>query len=199
MKIYILRHEDRTMDATFFSPLTQKGLEKSQKLIKVLKAKKINKIYSSPYIRTLQTVHPYSKYSGIKINLEYSLSEIQHPHIIPEKSYQVTLPEYIAESFNYNPKYSSMIYPNSFIYPEDEKNVSKRVKKFLEKLLQDKLETNDHILIVGHQIVMNSLLKVATKNMEQKVDFDYNYPKGALTQIFNKDEWLFESINWEKI
>ena len=33
MKIFILRHEDRTMDGTFFSPLTQDGLDKSIKLI----------------------------------------------------------------------------------------------------------------------------------------------------------------------
>ena len=35
MKIYILRHEDRTMDCTFFSPLTQKGLENAIDLIHI--------------------------------------------------------------------------------------------------------------------------------------------------------------------
>ena len=33
MKIFILRHEDRTQDATFFSPLTSTGLEKSELLV----------------------------------------------------------------------------------------------------------------------------------------------------------------------
>ena len=37
MKIYILRHEDRTMDLTFFSPLTKNGLEKSINLISYIK------------------------------------------------------------------------------------------------------------------------------------------------------------------
>ena len=36
MKIYIIRHEDRTMDLTFFSPLTKTGLDNSVKLIKDL-------------------------------------------------------------------------------------------------------------------------------------------------------------------
>ena len=58
MKIYILRHEDRTMDLTFFSPLTKNGLEKSVKLIDHLEKERINVIYSSPYIRTLQTIYP---------------------------------------------------------------------------------------------------------------------------------------------
>ena len=61
MKIYLLRHEDRTQDATFFSPLTKQGLENSVKLIKDLEKSNINIVYSSPFIRTLQTIHPYVK------------------------------------------------------------------------------------------------------------------------------------------
>ena len=66
MKLYILRHEDRTMDLTFFSPLTKNGLEKSIDLINYLEKEKINLIYSSPYIRTLQTIYPYSKIYNLK-------------------------------------------------------------------------------------------------------------------------------------
>ena len=36
MRLYILRHEDRTMDASFFSPLTKEGLDNSVKLIDIL-------------------------------------------------------------------------------------------------------------------------------------------------------------------
>ena len=60
MKIYILRHEQRTKDASFFSPLTKKGHENAKNLVDTLKKLNINKIYCSPYIRTLQTIHPYS-------------------------------------------------------------------------------------------------------------------------------------------
>ena len=49
MKIFILRHEDRTQDATF-SPLTSTGLERSELLVNILKKHKINKIYSSPLL-----------------------------------------------------------------------------------------------------------------------------------------------------
>ena len=96
MKLYILRHEDKTQDATFFSPLTKQGLENATKLINELEKVEISHIYSSPYIRTLQTVHPYCKKHDLKIKLEYGLSEINHEDIIPKKSYQIRLPEYIA-------------------------------------------------------------------------------------------------------
>lgn len=198
MKIYILRHEDRTMDGTFFSPLTQDGLDNSIKLIEILSKCKIDTIYSSPFIRTLQTVLPYAKSKGLKINLEHSLAEIQHPHLIPVKSYQINLPVYIAEQFNYNPNYTSCLSPSNHTYPEDESCVNKRVKKFIAKIVQDMAKKNNNILIVTHQIVCNCLLKLATKKMgDICIECSYNYPKGAVTKIFDTDEWVFEPLNWK--
>lgn len=199
MKIFILRHEDRTQDATFFSPLTSTGLERSEVLVDVLKKNKINKIYSSPFIRTLQTINPYCEKCGVKVNLEYSLSEIQHPVIIPEKSYQVRLPTYMAHNFNSNDKYKSLLDPIDHVYPEDEVNVSKRVRHFLNTLFNNKLNRSDNILLVTHQVVCNEILKIATKNMRGiDITSTFNYPRGGLTEVFNKDEWLFEPLNWER-
>jgi len=42
MRLYILCHEDKTQDATFFSPLTKQGLENSIKIIDDLKKEHIN-------------------------------------------------------------------------------------------------------------------------------------------------------------
>jgi broad specificity phosphatase PhoE len=195
MRIYILRHEDRTMDATFFSPLTKDGLNSSVKLADVLKKESINKIYSSPFIRTLQTVYPYTQSTNRKVNLEYSLSEVQHPHIIPEKSYQVTLPEYIAESFNYNPKYISMLNPIDHVYPESEKDVETRVKNFIKKLIHTNYLTDNNILLVTHQIVCNIIIKFATKNIKNNING--NYPRGALSLVLDNTIWTFKTINWE--
>jgi broad specificity phosphatase PhoE len=200
MKIYILRHEDRTMDGTFFSPLTQDGLDNSIKLIETLNKCKIDCIYSSPFIRTLQTVLPYAKSRNLKINLEHSLAEIQHPHLIPVKSYQINLPQYIAEQFNYNPIYTSYLNPANHTYPEDEKCVAARVKTFVSKMVKEMADKNNNILIVSHQIVCNCLLKLATKRMGSiSIDYSYNYPKGGLTKIFDTEEWVFEAINWKFI
>jgi broad specificity phosphatase PhoE len=200
MKIYILRHEDRTMDGTFFSPLTQDGLDNSIKLIEILNKCNIDVIYSSPFIRTLQTVLPYSKSKGIKINIEHSLSEIQHPHLIPIKSYQINLPIYIAEQFNYNPNYASCLNPVNHNYPEDEKSVNNRVKIFITKMITEMAESKHNILIVSHQIVCNYLLKLATKKTKGiNIESTYNYPKGGITKIFDTDTWGFEPINWKFI
>ena len=38
-------------------------------------------------IRTLQTIYPFSKESNIKVNVDYSLSEIQQPDLITPNSF----------------------------------------------------------------------------------------------------------------
>ena len=201
MKIYLLRHTDSTMDATMFSPLTKEGLDQSKKLVKVLTKEKIDTIYSSPFIRTLQTIYPYAKKNNLPINVDYSLSEIQHPIIIAEKSYQITLPQYIADSFNISSEYTSTMNPSDYSYPEDDKIVEKRVKKFMTKLVTDNINNKCTIVIVTHQVVCNIILKFATRKQTSSVNIDstYNYMKGGLTRVFSKDKWVFEPINWEYI
>ena len=200
MKLYILRHEDRTQDATFFSPLTKQGLENSIKLIDILEKQEINNIYSSPYIRTLQTIYPYSKKNNFKIKLEYGLCEINHQDIIPKNSYNVRLPEYIAEKFNYELEYNEKIAPEEISYPEDEKKVCKRIKNILKYImLKHNNSDNDNIILVTHQIVCNLILKIVKKSgvLQLKNKELKTYPKGGLTKVFDHTSWVCKPINWE--
>ena len=201
MKIYILRHEDRTMDCTFFSPLTQKGLENSIDLIDTLKKCKINLIFSSPFIRTLQTVYPYSEKYSININLEYSLAEFQHDDLIPKRSYSVRLPEYLAKDFNYNNEYNSEFEPENFNYPEKIDDVKRRVKHFFSNMIMNYHSKDVNILIVTHQLPCNILSKLAYEKRKENTDSEYsidvNYPTGALTKIFDNNQWKFDTLNWE--
>lgn len=210
MKIYILRHEDRTMDLTFFSPLTKKGLEKSLKISDELEKLNINSIYSSPYIRTLQTIYPYSKKTRIPIKLDYSLTEMYQSDNIPKKSYLITLPEYIAESFNHDQNYKSSINPNQVEFPERVSEFKKRVKNFMNELIVNNHKTEKNIILVTHQGVVDVINKIISKSKNKPTDSDvridanstikekdsFYYPKGALTKIFENNKWTFEKINW---
>ena len=207
MKIYVLRHEDRTMDLTFFSPLTKNGLEKSVKISEVLKKINIDNIYSSPYIRTLQTVYPYSKDNRLPIKLDYSLTELYQSDNIPKKSYSVTLPEYIAESFNYDDSYTSSIKPTEIQFPESITNFKKRVKNFLNEIIINNHKTDKTIILVTHQgvinVINNIIKKSKTTDVDKKLDAnstvkdnEFKYPKGAITKVFEDNKWTFEKINW---
>lgn len=188
MKIYLLRHEDRTMDKTMFSPLTSEGLNNSQKLKKLLDEIKIDTIYSSPYLRTLQTIYPYSSSKNLEIKVDYSLSEINYPKMIPEDSYQVRMPEYLLEMFNGRDK--SILQPEDFKYPEGKEDVKKRVKVFLKMLLEQNKDKNKNIIICTHQIIINIILEIANIKKED------NYPTGGLSKIFDVKVWKYEKLNF---
>jgi len=200
MNIYIVRHEDRTQDATFFSPLTDVGLTNSDKLKETLKMLQIDQIYSSPFIRTLQTVFPYSNSSNIKIKAEYSLGEKIDSFIIPENSYQIKLPQYISKSFNVDPSYTSLLQPENNKFNESFSDVESRIKLFLKKIIKQNCKKQTNILLVTHQAVACAILKIIkSKDISQNLNFignKYPYPKGGLTKIFDQNKWDFDPINW---
>ena len=196
MKLYILRHEDRTEDATFFSPLTEYGLNNSNILKETLKKININDIYSSPYIRTLQTVYPFSKAFNIQIKADYSLGEKINSFIIPEKSYKVKLPLYIAKSFNVDNKYKSIIGPEKYKFNESIHDVENRTKLFLRTIIKQNCKKETNILIVTHQAIVSCILKIIkSKNITKEILSNNPYPKGGLTLIFD-NKWTFNPINW---
>jgi broad specificity phosphatase PhoE len=195
MKIYILRHEDRTQDCSFFSPLTKLGLDNSIKLINYLKKENINNIYCSPFIRTLQTIYPFVKVNNKKINLEYGLCEIHHPDLIPKKAVGINLPEYLAESFNCNINYKSFIKSTEIVYPENNIEVSKRVKKLLHKLILENYKSDENFLLVTHQSVCCELLKIVNKNIKLEPSVITSYDKGKLSLIYDNDIWTYKPIN----
>lgn len=196
MILYILRHEDRTQDCSFFSPLTENGLMNADKLVKILEKENINTIYSSPFIRTLQTIYPYSKKMNININIEYGLSEIHHDSIISKKSVGLILPSYLAKYYNYNSKYKTVIKPNEISYPENEKMVSSRLKVFLTSIIEKHFNTNDKIIIVTHQTLCKDIIGICKKNgVNINPDIYNNYRKGLLCQVFNKCSWNIKYIN----
>ena len=201
MIIYILRHEDRTKDATFFSPLTEEGLANSNTLKETLKMINIDQIYSSPFIRTLQTAFPYSNESNIKIKVDYSLGEKIDAYIIPENSYKVRLPNYIAKSFNVDSNYQTLFEPENFKFNETMVDVENRTKIFLKNIIKQNCKKNTNILIVTHQAIASVILKIIkSKKITDSLVFEgnkYPYPKGGLTKIFDVNKWTFKPINWK--
>ena len=195
MKLYILRHEDRTKDCTLFSPLTELGLSNSFKLKTILNNENINIIYSSPYIRALQTVYFYSDKHNIKINIEEGLSEIQIENILPKQSIGVTLPVYIMKKYNYNSNYTSIVPNNEIKYPEKYCDVLERTKKILSYILSKYYNTDFNILIVTHQTTCKCLINIVNKLLiNYSKNKDFIYEKGELTLIFENNSFLIKKI-----
>jgi broad specificity phosphatase PhoE len=193
MKLYILRHEERPEDCSFFTPLTENGLNNAVKIAKILQNEKINLIFCSPFIRTLQTIFPYAKKNNILINLEYSLSEIHHQDIIPKKALGIELPYYLAKGFNVNFGYKSFINSKEIIYPEKYIDVSRRLRRFLKEIFIKYINTDYNIIIVTHQSLCVSSLKINKDIINHKIV--KNYPLGKICLIYDNNKWSFKEIN----
>ena len=71
-----MRHCERNiMDCGFESPLLPIGIHNAKNLYGQMNFMNIDTIYSSPFLRTIQTVDFYSKIKNIPINIDYSLAE----------------------------------------------------------------------------------------------------------------------------
>ena len=185
MKIILLRHEDREKFPGFYSNLTEKGFNNSIKLIKKLDKYKIDIMYSSPYVRTLQTIYPYSIYSKKKVNIEYGLSEYRHnPYfLIENKIYNISDIEDNNLLSIINNKYKSKfkIDDYDYILLELEYNLEERVKKFFNKLIKNKNNKNKCILIVSHRGVINMIKKLY---FNKRNNISNDFPTGSY-EIYN--------------
>ncbi len=76
-KIYFVRHSirDLTNQEDQTAPLTQKGQQLADQLKYFFAEKQIQHIYSSPYLRTLQTIRPTAELLGLDILTEHDLRE----------------------------------------------------------------------------------------------------------------------------
>lgn len=196
MKIYLIRHEERVNDASFFAPLTKTGLINSSLLVEDLENLDITKIYSSPTIRCMQTIYPYSKKMFIPINLDYSLLESKSENNFTSYSKNVTLPLYIAETFNYNPDYISLIRTTNINYPETKEEMYKRVTKFLEHIIKIYSNTKENIIFVTHRLLSESIMNFLNEKSDIKPDYKSmtNYKMGQLTLIYD-NKLTFKKIN----
>jgi broad specificity phosphatase PhoE len=75
-EIYLVRHAEKQNDGTRNPPLSNAGILRANNLAEQLSSKNINVIYSTNYKRTLQTVYPLAKKSGIEI-ITYSPRKLE--------------------------------------------------------------------------------------------------------------------------
>lgn len=166
-KVYLLRHEQRGSQISFETPLTPHGLENAETIVcSQLEQLSIGTIYSSPFIRTLQTILPFCKKTGKKVNLEWSI--VESCPFSPE----------IPEKFNeiINPNYSSF---TPYKIPEDTdifdfEDLKVRVKTFIESL-----DRSENILLVTHMPVINAVLSY--KGLEWIQMYTHHQPGSILS------------------
>lgn len=186
MKLYVMRHCERNMnDVSFESPLIYEGQMNAKKKYDEMNKKKIDRIYSSPFLRTIQTADFYSKIKEIPVNIDYSIAEYAatDDKINMYSINNFEIPDTWKNNFHIN--LNKMIH-NKYNKDETAKDAIYRVFKFLLHLKMKYQGTNKNILIVTHMSIVNIILGL--KNHFTNIDdidkyIENFYPMGNITEF----------------
>ena len=177
MQLILLRHEDRFEDPTLLTELTKKGKTKSKELVDILSEYKIDSIYSSPFIRTLQTINHVSTVIDKQIRVDNGLYEYMIEGVFkPHQYYGFTNKSYyklINTDFNVDPDYKSMVV-EPVTKLENDAILMKRVNVFLTKLMESNVDKT--VLLVSHLSPLNAIIRT----YDPSHDLDYPIPMGGL-------------------
>ena len=180
MKIILLRHEERDKDPSFDVHLNANGLIKRNTILSRLKENNIevDLIFSSPFLRCLETVLPICNSYHKDINVDYSLSEFFDIEYFGDKK-----PRYFTlnelDSYPVNLTYLSTLPLPEFKDNYDWDSLQSRLKIFLTNIKER--YPNKVILIVSHLSVINALLNLnnISRTMEEPLGM------GKMTHIDN--------------
>ena len=181
LKLYVLRHEERDLhDPSFNIHLTTNGKERANGVLKEeLEKLNITHVYTSPFIRCLQTIHPYCKSRGIKPMVDYSLYEYLDHRIFRYQTARRTL--YTTEQYHYEVdlNYKSVYKTPPVCMPiETSDEVKGRVKEFVGTHLLTDTGIEKTVLLCTHQAIVEMLLEEfhGTKP-------DGSYPMGLVSPL----------------
>jgi 2,3-bisphosphoglycerate-dependent phosphoglycerate mutase len=182
MKLYIMRHCERNLNnCSFESPLLDIGHINAKKLCIIMKNYNINTIYSSPFLRSIQTGYYYSKKNNIPINIDYSLCEFMD---IKDKNLMYSINNYNIpnewrQNYNIN---TEQMFKTNFNNNESITICINRVNEFLNYIENKYRNINKNILLITHMSIINIILHIK-KNTSENFDIDKYYPMGLITNI----------------
>jgi broad specificity phosphatase PhoE len=161
--VWIARHGNRldfvypewfnTAQRRYDPPLSEDGVLQATELGKRLRSQNITHIFSSPFLRAIQTANQVADILDLPIKLEAGLSEWLNPDWMTEAP--ETHPQHLlAQQFpRIDWRYTSRLVPQ---YPECETTVRQRTQAIAQQLVA---EFSEDMLLVGHGM---SVLGTAT-------------------------------------
>lgn len=178
-----MRHCERDpYNISFESPLLEVGQYNVKKLFNTMDVYNITKLYSSPFLRTIQTASYYSNKKNIPIHIDYSLCEFV---VEEEKNLMTSLHNFIIPNTwhnTYNIIQKNMLI-DTFNNTETLDNCLNRVETFINHIIEAYKNTDENILLITHMSIVNVILKVLKKN-DETFFIDKYYPMGLITKVF---------------
>jgi len=178
MKLFLIRHCERDMSPLYKSSLTKKGKNDALNLCINLNKNNIKKIYTSPYLRCIQTIHEYCKLFNVELNVENGVSETNL--MLIEDEIQSVLDEFNICNLKYKSKVSIDTLNNT---NNDIHDIIKRVGNLIMEIIEDNKDYNNNILICTHSTIINVILYLFDIISYRDVIADKIQPPGTLIEI----------------
>jgi len=149
--IYLMRHQERSNNPLFFSPLTENGLQ----LANELTLPDFDEIYCSPFLRCVQTILPTSVKQNKKIKIDNRLYERMEDPIFTSENSSFTWEDLAIEYHTVIDTNYKTIPPPSIGETLDQ--VFARVQPFISSL-----DATRDILLVTHLGVCDAIFGKST-------------------------------------
>lgn len=161
--VWIARHGNRldfvnpewfnTATKRYDPPLSDDGFIQAAELGERLKVENIKHLFSSPFLRTIQTANEVAKMLNLSIKLEAGLGEWHNEEWMTE-SPEIQTPDFLRTAYPaIDWSYQSYLYPQ---YPETKAEANQRTAATIQQLVS---KHSEDILLVGHGASVYGLTK----------------------------------------
>lgn len=158
MTIYTIRHHERSEQSSLFDePLTAKGKQMAMlETYRMLLDRKIDIIFSSPFVRCIQTILPYIWLSNAIVRVENSLYEFDVNEQVIHEPQTLTDRECVISGVS-NTRILKSIMSLEELQNENKDMFFERVSDF-KKFVKEMYSTSEqNVLLCTHMSVVNAL------------------------------------------
>ena len=156
-----------TANLPYDPPLSALGWQQSLELVTKLQNFHIQKIFTSPYLRTIQTAYPIAHSLGLSIQVEEGLREWLHPEWSPSLPETWPIEILASQEWPIDLGYQSQISPT---YSETIDQLRTRAAVAVQNIVN---LSQDSVLIVAHKHLLLGMIAALTDTgaMVQESEF----------------------------
>jgi broad specificity phosphatase PhoE len=169
-------------------PLSPEGLKRSVFLAQKLGRLPIDLIFTSPFLRTIQTADPLARILQLPIRLEWGLCEWLCQDWTPAMPKTLSIDELRSDYPNIDLAYQSLVLP---CYPETHEELDARTSILAHALVRNNAQ---NILAIAHKGSVLGMIAALTGNDAWR-NYDLHCGE-AIKLVRVDDEWRLEIVDW---
>jgi broad specificity phosphatase PhoE len=155
-------------------PLSSQGIDRAIWLAEKFNGVPIDRIFTSPFLRAVQTAEPLARSLQLPIQLEWGLCEWLCQDWTPDLPKTTPVGELMQYCPNINDEYRSLVMP---CYPETIGELNIRLNTIAHKLIEDNCQ---NLLAIAHKGSITGIVAALTGEDEWR---NYDLPCGGIIKL----------------